>query len=810
MYHVISTGIAVTILYLICYFFYRAGFFGLADHRKIWNIILAITFIVTAVAGLILALKVTYKWQNTFFTALLKWHVETGIAFSFSGIIHLAWHYAYFRDIFKVNSRAKEYSETASDGLFSKQFAVNLFFIGYLSSSVQILLMREMLNLSGGYELITGTFLASWLISSAAGSFYAGRSKINDLKKLNTFFAISPLLSLALMIIISRLYLNPGETPTFFASILFTLLVLFPICFLSGFVFIKVLTAAKNSNIYSSGKSFSIETTGGIAAGLSVTLLSSGILNTYQILLLSIVIYSLFVVFAYYRFNFRVKFITVSTAIILILIFIWINPDRFFRQLLLRGIKVENTKDTPYGNITAGKYGQEKYMYYNQRVIRWRYDEIEREENIHYAMLQHKNPEAVLLVSGDPASNIKEIMKYGVKKIYFVERDPELIKTFASENIPGDITVETVNTDAYTFIRRTDKKFDIIIMVLPPPSTLLLNRYYTKDFFENVKSKLNDGGIFSCSPGSAENYYNYQSASLYSVIYNTLASVFKNIIPIAGNKLFFIASDGHLSTEICMLLENKGIKNIYVSKDYLNDDLIKLKSDEILSVIDHSAKVNTISRPVACFHFQSYNLTKDLGKILPSIVIMVILFVLPVFIIKPGNFPMYGAAASLAGYEILTLMAIQSVAGNIYHLTGLVIAVIMAGLSLGAWAESLLRVKNQKLVIMCILLLFYLFTFIIFNKIIVLNSIFAGILLFLVLSFIPSFFTGSLFKVMTEGKGENSGPSGVYGSDLAGSSLGFIAISGITIPLAGTAGTLLIISALILIGLIFAMFCRKL
>jgi len=809
MYHVISTGTAVFVLYLICHFFYKSGFLSLADHRKIWNLILAVTFITTASAGLILALKVTYKWENSFFDSLLRWHVETGIAFSFTGIIHLLWHLTYFKNLFTYKKTLTEEIPVYKQSYTSKHFAANLFFIGYLSSSVQLLLMREILNISGGYELITGTFLASWLISSAAGSYYAGKSLFNNLKRINTFFAISPILSLIMMILFHRLYINPGETPSFLTSIIFNILVLFPFCFVSGFVFIKVLTAAKQNYIYNSGKSFSIETTGGIAAGLIVTLLTSGILNTYQILAISVIIFLLFLIMMYFKPDFNIRLISIAASIILILVSIWQGPDKFFRQILLKGINVESSSDTPYGNITKGIYELEESTYYNHRIIRWKNDEIEREENIHYAMLQHDNPEKILLISGDPSSCINEILKYNVKKIYYVERDPELVRTFMTENFPGKEIMAIQNVDAYSFIRKTHEKFDIVIMILPPPSTILLNRYYTKEFFENVKKKLNDGGIFACTPGSAENYYNYQSASLYSVIYNTLASVFKNILPVAGNKLYFISSDNELSTNICSLLEKRGIKNIYVSSDYLDDELIKMKSNEILSIIDYKTQINTIKRPIACFHFQSYNLTRDLGKIVPAFVIMLILFFLPVFTIKPVNFPMYSAAASLAGFEILILMSIQSSAGNIYHLTGLVIAAIMAGLSAGAWIKPFFPEKKHVKYSMLILLTFYLITGVIINRIILMNSPAVAVAILLVISLIPSFITGSIFKVMTETESANQTPAGVYSSDLAGSALGFIAISGVTVPLAGSLNTMLIISGLIFIGFIFALMFQK-
>jgi cytochrome bd-type quinol oxidase subunit 1 len=79
MYHVISTGITAIILYLISYFFSWTGYYSIQYHRKFWNIILAISFLFAAIAGIILALQINYKWNIPIIKSVLKWNVECGI-----------------------------------------------------------------------------------------------------------------------------------------------------------------------------------------------------------------------------------------------------------------------------------------------------------------------------------------------------------------------------------------------------------------------------------------------------------------------------------------------------------------------------------------------------------------------------------------------------------------------------------------------------------------------------------------------------------------------------------------------------------
>ena len=160
-----------------------------------------------------------------------------------------------------------------------------------------------MLNIAGGYELVTGIFLGSWLIGSSIGAVLAGSSKLADLKKINLIFSLSPVFSISMMFFLSRMFLNTGETPSFLVSLIYTFLVLLPFCMVSGFTFVKLISFARSGNDFAPGKSFSIETIGGVVSGILISLLTSGILNTYQLLLLVILLSVSYVLLFYYLVN---------------------------------------------------------------------------------------------------------------------------------------------------------------------------------------------------------------------------------------------------------------------------------------------------------------------------------------------------------------------------------------------------------------------------------------------------------------------------------------------------------------------------
>ncbi len=67
------------------------------QHRKIWNILLLITFLISGIFGILLVLRINYGIEIPLYSDLLFWHVEFGIAMTIISIFHITWHWKYFK-----------------------------------------------------------------------------------------------------------------------------------------------------------------------------------------------------------------------------------------------------------------------------------------------------------------------------------------------------------------------------------------------------------------------------------------------------------------------------------------------------------------------------------------------------------------------------------------------------------------------------------------------------------------------------------------------------------------------------------------
>ncbi len=74
---------------------------SLITHRRLWNVILLISFLVSGILGLIMAALISLKLSVSWYQSMLWLHVEFGIIMSLVAIIHALWHLPYYRSLLK-------------------------------------------------------------------------------------------------------------------------------------------------------------------------------------------------------------------------------------------------------------------------------------------------------------------------------------------------------------------------------------------------------------------------------------------------------------------------------------------------------------------------------------------------------------------------------------------------------------------------------------------------------------------------------------------------------------------------------------
>ena len=80
----------------------------------------------------------------------------------------------------------------------------------------------------------------------------------------------------------------------------------------------------------------------------------------------------------------------------------------------------------------------------------------------------------------------------------------------------------------------------MVIVDVPDPSTSQINRFYTREFFAEVRRIFTPGGVLSFSLGTYENYLSKELARLIGVTHETLRKVYANVLILPGGRVFFL------------------------------------------------------------------------------------------------------------------------------------------------------------------------------------------------------------------------------------------------------------------------------
>lgn len=125
---------------------------------------------------------------------------------------------------------------------------------------------------------------------------------------------------------------------------------------------------------------------------------------------------------------------------------------------------------------------------------------------VHPAFISHPSPRNILIIGGGDGGALKEILRYPIERVWFVEIDSQVIevsKKFFPWIMPclKDERVELVITDGNKFTQKAKMKFDITLVDSSDPMGPS-RALHEKDFFLNVKSCLNPQGVVVSQIGS--------------------------------------------------------------------------------------------------------------------------------------------------------------------------------------------------------------------------------------------------------------------------------------------------------------------
>ena len=101
IYHLLPISIIFVILYFITFILSKKKIISAVIHKKIWNILLLISFLISGMLGILLIIRINFSTIIILPFNVLFWHVEIGTIMFIVCILHIIERWHYFKNLFK-------------------------------------------------------------------------------------------------------------------------------------------------------------------------------------------------------------------------------------------------------------------------------------------------------------------------------------------------------------------------------------------------------------------------------------------------------------------------------------------------------------------------------------------------------------------------------------------------------------------------------------------------------------------------------------------------------------------------------------
>lgn len=811
-YLLLPLGILMLLLYCLSSLMVKTAVISKVSHRKLWNTLLLLTFLSTAALGFLLAIQVNYKLEWPIVKPLLKWHVNLGIAMSMVGVFHLLWNVRYYISLFRPATQHARSEHMpvlrAVESISRLKLAVML--LGFISTIIQVLLIREITTVFQGNELMMAWTLGAWMLLTGAGTLvgrFTHKGQLASFNPLNIIIllAILALILVVLLEVFKPILFLPGVmvSPQGFLVVLF--LVLAPVCLLSGFLFsffVRIAYRLKTNFTVV----YAVEAIGSMIGGGIVSFVLIQWISVAGSLLVLLLLIGLILSVLTKRTGFYILSAVVFLGLLSVLIF---RFDIRLKSFLFINQNIITSCETRHGNITVTESAGQYSVFQNGTLLFTSDNLILNEEHTHFALLQRSYPKDVLIVSGGISGMINEVLKYEtVKNLDYVEINPDLIQLAAKiRPLPSDKRLHIFVADGRRFIRHSVKKYDVVIFAIPEPSSLQINRFYTCEFVRSLKSKLKPGAVILYSLSSSGNYLSNEKMKIENTVYATLKTGFQHVSVIPGERDYFLASDSAIRTDIATLSAMHPVDNKFVNPYYIDDASVQHRADLIKAKLGKGNELNLDARPLPVFYHTLQFISEFSSQMWVYFLLPVVFLLLPLFFMRSVAAGMYIAGFTASSFEILLIFSFQIFYGFVYSAIGIIISVFMGGLALGSFIAAKVKTSVRHFVAVQSILVVYALLFPFFWHIQDEGmSSWAGLLLFSLVTLIISAIVGFQYVVGAKSFSRSAIRSSLvlYATDLIGAALGVILITIILLPLAGVTQSCFILAGINFLGVLIS------
>jgi spermidine synthase len=637
-----------------------------------------------------------------------------------------------------------------------------IFSYGLFTIAAQALLFREFITAFEGNETSVGIFFGSWFLWIAAGALLVYKirrfAEVLSAHVEFLFLCYLPAFVLQLVLIIQARRLAGIESYTLWSIkdiVLLSVIVNAPVSIITGILFPVVCRWIRQSSALAVSRVYIIESAGSFIGGLGATIfLAQGVSSAaiFLVLALFVSLSSFAVQLAgaaqskgtvLQRFS-SIKLLATFLILLCVPMFFAGRVDKTLMQYVR---VVKWTKLFPR-EVLLGSFqtAQAEYLYGNYRgqwvvvregsAIESLPDESTAGRIAAIGLSQKPDTKNILVIGTGLALCRQFLFLPQIEHISWAHCDNEYVQKVGNLLPPEfkitDNRFSLLAGDVRAQLAAKKQFYDIVIVNLPDATSSVLNRYYSLEFYRQVRDALRPGGVLQVRVTGGENIMGTELINLGASMKLTLQKVFSRIILTPGDDTWFIASDSENLTGSPGVVRDRfaAIKN--ANRVFVPDGLLSVYLPDRAAIalenysnadLPEKVLINRDSRPLANLYSlllsakqsgaPAARITKYLILtgvwffLMPLLVFVVLRFIYVLKTKQEGHgsgfnseFLVFSAGWVGIGVVIVLMFLYQTKFGSLYLHIGVISSVFMVGLTAGAALLSYLinqRLRNTNL-----------------------------------------------------------------------------------------------------------------
>jgi predicted membrane-bound spermidine synthase len=290
----------------------------------------------------------------------------------------------------------------------------------------------------------------------------------------------------------------------------------------------------------------------------------------------------------------------------------------------------------------------------------------------------------------------------------------------------GHKRLTIINEDPRSYLKRSKKLYDGIMIYPVSPVTLAGNRLFTFEALESMKARLRPDGVLSLQVSGAENYLGPLKEQIILSPWQALGKIFPYRYAVPGSSITFFAcqNEGIIPKDVEGYISRFDRRKIstttFLPMSFYNI-LQPFRVEELNNWLARpvEAKLNTDAHPESFIQqlelwniYSGAQINRQLEKLqsisFKQLITFIagagLIFLLAMFLTSPiislktcvaAGVSVSGATGLLC--EIILILLYQNSNGAAYQMSAFFFGVYMFGLAFGAWLFGQIRIENTAL-----------------------------------------------------------------------------------------------------------------